>query len=54
LNIKGYYDPFLKLVRNAVDEGFAGERTPDLILTRETPQELLSAFLNRKPRDKMP
>ena len=45
LNIKGYYDPLLKLVKNAVSEGFVTEKHLNLILTGQTPRELLSAFL---------
>ena len=48
LNVKGYYDPLLKLISNAVSEGFIGEKNKNLLLTGETPQEVLSALLNRK------
>ena len=50
LNIKGYYTPLLKLVRNAVDEGFAGEKSLNLLLTGSTPKELLNA-LRGKPKE---
>ncbi len=44
LNIKGYYDPLLKLMRNAADEGFTDEKTLKLLLTGSTPKELLDAL----------
>ena len=48
LNIKGYFDPLLKLLRNAADEGFLSEKHLNLLLTGETPLELLTALLNRE------
>lgn len=50
LNTKGYYDPLLKLVRNAVSEGFIGEKHLNLLLTGDTPRELLSALLARQKK----
>ncbi|MEI7481009.1 MAG: TIGR00730 family Rossman fold protein [Elusimicrobiota bacterium] len=48
LNIKGYYDPLLKLVASAVSEGFVNEKHRNLILTDESPRELLSALIKRE------
>ena len=46
LNIKGYYDPLIKLVNNAITEGFVSQKHQGLLLTGETPLELLYAFVN--------
>ncbi|MBU2573370.1 MAG: TIGR00730 family Rossman fold protein [Elusimicrobia bacterium] len=48
LNIKGYYDPLLKLVRNALDEGFVTDQHAKLLLEGATPRQLLNAFLAYK------
>ena len=45
LNTGGYYDPLLKLIRNATDEGFADERPMKLLLTGTTPAELLEVII---------
>ena len=50
LNIKGYYDPLLKLVRNAVDEGFADEKSFNLLLTGSTPKGLLDALRGKQKK----
>lgn len=42
LNALGYYDPLLKLIRNAMDEGFADERPLSLLHTAADPRELLT------------
>jgi len=44
LNIKGYYDPLLKLVRNAVSEGFVADRHFAEILASPEPARLVSAM----------
>lgn len=48
LNIKGYYDPLLKLVRNALKEGFVKEEHAGLLLEGDSPRRLLDAFLSWK------
>jgi len=48
LNVKGYYDPLLKLVRNAVDEGFVKEADSARLLVGADPRELLDAILAYK------
>ncbi|MBI4801106.1 MAG: TIGR00730 family Rossman fold protein [Elusimicrobia bacterium] len=45
LNIKGYYDPLLKLIKNALDEGFVTGQDSKLLLEGATPRRLLDAFL---------
>jgi len=48
LNIKGYYDPLLKLVKNAVDEGFVKATDSARLLVGAEPRELLAAILAYK------
>ena len=48
LNIKGYYDPLLKLVKNAVDECFVKEADAARLLVGAEPCELLAAILAYK------
>lgn len=50
LNTAGYYDPLLKLVRNAVEEGFAGEKHLRLLLTGSTPKELLETIRTKREK----
>jgi hypothetical protein len=47
LNVKGYYDPLLKLTKNAVDQGFAGKTDLARLLIGAEPRELLEAVLAR-------
>ena len=48
LNVKGYFDPLLKLVKNAVDEGFVKEADSARLLVGAQPEELLAAILAYK------
>jgi len=48
LNIKGYYDPLLKLMKNAVDEGFVKAADSARLLVGAEPRELLAAVLAYK------
>ncbi|MEI7529962.1 MAG: TIGR00730 family Rossman fold protein [Elusimicrobiota bacterium] len=48
LNIKGYYDPLLKLVKNSVDEGFVKAADSARLLVGAEPGELLAAILAYK------
>ncbi|OGS07171.1 MAG: Rossman fold protein, TIGR00730 family [Elusimicrobia bacterium RIFOXYA12_FULL_51_18] len=48
LNIKGYYDPLLKLVKNAADEGFVRKEDSERLLISAEPRELLTAILAYK------
>lgn len=41
INVNGYFDPLLVLVDHAIREGFIYPEHRDLILTAETPEELL-------------
>lgn len=50
LNIKGYYDPLLKLIRNAADEGFADEKPLNLLLTGSAPRELLETIRGERKK----
>ena len=48
LNVKGYFDQLLKLVRNAVDEGFVKKADFERLLVSAEPRELLAAMLAGK------
>jgi len=48
LNIKGYYDPLLKLVKNAVDEGFVKAEDSARILVNADAHKLLASMLAYK------
>lgn len=41
LNLDGYYDPLLKLIRNMADAAFTGREDLDLFIVAGTPKELL-------------
>ena len=45
LNVKGYYDPLLKLINTAVNEGFAKEAISARLLINAEPSGLLAAIL---------
>ncbi len=52
LNAGGYYDPLLRLMRNAVDEGFTDKKTLGLLITAPAPGELLAALRGKSGRRK--
>lgn len=46
LNLDGYYDPLLELIRNMTDAAFTGKEDLDLFLVAGTPAELLGKIRN--------
>ena len=44
LNVVGYFDPLLALVKHSSDEGFISPRHTNIILYKETPVALLDSF----------
>ena len=44
LNIKGFYDPFVRFVHHMVEEGFLKEKDEQLLIVREDAEELLAAL----------
>jgi uncharacterized protein (TIGR00730 family) len=49
LNVCNYFTPLLNLVEHASQEGFISPFHKSLLLSREEPQELLSAILSYQP-----
>lgn len=49
LNIQGYYNPLLRFVERMADEGFLKEKHKGLVLSAETPEELLAAMRAFEP-----
>jgi len=49
LNIQGYYDPLLEFVDRMIDEGFVRKKHKGLVLSAETPAELLAAMRTFQP-----
>ncbi|RKO88421.1 putative lysine decarboxylase [Blyttiomyces helicus] len=48
LNVAGFFDPLLDLVRRGIDEGFIRPMNIDLVVVREDPVELLKALQDYK------
>ena len=44
LNVAGYFEPLLALVKHSSDEGFIPSRHANIILHKETPAALLDSF----------
>jgi uncharacterized protein (TIGR00730 family) len=49
LNIAGYFTPLLALVTHAMTEGFISQKHSQLLLSKDTPGELLDAFAAFRP-----
>jgi uncharacterized protein (TIGR00730 family) len=49
VNVLGYYTPLLAMLDHAVDERFLKPQNRELVLARETPQELLQALEEWRP-----
>ncbi len=50
LNTRGYYDPFVELLRRSVDEGFTSPKSPQGWHIVSTPVEALAALAEALPR----
>ena len=49
INVRGYYTPLLAMLDHAVEEKFLKPQNRALVLSRETPVELLKAFERWRP-----
>ena len=49
LNVAGFFEPLLALVKHSSDEGFISPTHASLILHKETPAELLDSFTTYVP-----
>jgi len=49
VNVLGYYTPLLRMLDHAVEERFLKPQNRTLVLSRETPSELLQAFEEWRP-----
>mmetsp|Transcript_74604 Transcript_74604/g.112412 ORF Transcript_74604/g.112412 Transcript_74604/m.112412 type:complete len:194 (+) Transcript_74604:3-584(+) len=49
LNVKGYYDPFVVMVDNAINSGFISESMRDLVIVESEPVALLDKIIAHKP-----
>ena len=49
LNVHGYYDPLLEYVARMADEGFMREKHKGLVLSAESPAELLATMRTFQP-----
>jgi uncharacterized protein (TIGR00730 family) len=49
LNVSGYFDPLLALIKHTVEEGFIRPHYANLMIARERPGELLDSFETFKP-----
>ncbi|MCC3379352.1 TIGR00730 family Rossman fold protein [Paenibacillus farraposensis] len=47
LNVSGYFDPLVEMVRHSVKEGFAGAEHPALLSISADPDELLHMLKNK-------
>ncbi len=52
LNVGGYFEPLLALVKHSSDEGFISPKHASLILQKETPAALLESFAAYVPTTK--
>lgn len=51
LNINGYYDPLIELIRHSVQEGFSNESHLSLITVSEDPQQLITQMMQYQPQE---
>jgi hypothetical protein len=49
LNVRGYYNPFIELLKHAVQEGFMKESNLELFIVESVPEVLLERLANYKP-----
>lgn len=53
LNIAGFFDPFLELVKHATSEGFISEAMSKLFVSASTPEELLEKLRVSRPKGEL-
>lgn len=51
LNINGYYDPLIELIKHSVQEGFSNESHLSLIRVSDDPEELLNQMNQYQPQE---
>jgi len=54
LNVQGYYDPLLKLIDHATDEGFIRPEHRDMILSSDDPESIVSRLVTTVPESPGP
>jgi hypothetical protein len=54
VNVDGYFDPLLHLVRSGVEAGFVPPRSGDLLVVEDEPRRLVDAVLDRVTDDIVP
>ncbi len=54
LNVQGYYDPLLKLIDHATDEGFIRPEHRNLILASDNPESIVSRLVTTVPESPGP
>ncbi len=52
LNVGGYFEPFVRLVENAVQEGFIPQASRDLVTVGDNAVELVEGLLARVPTER--
>ncbi|HJV07840.1 MAG TPA: TIGR00730 family Rossman fold protein [Chromobacteriaceae bacterium] len=50
LNVAGFYDPLMQMVKQTIDAGFVREQNLSLFTLAETPTALLDSMRNHRPR----
>lgn len=51
LNVKGYFDPMLAMIRHMVSEGFVKQQHLDQIYVSDSPSALLEAMRDHRPAE---
>ncbi|WP_433946199.1 TIGR00730 family Rossman fold protein [Paenibacillus sp. SN-8-1] len=51
LNIHGYYDPLIELIKHSVKEGFSNESHLSLITVSDDPEDLLNQMMRYQPQE---
>jgi hypothetical protein len=44
LNVRGYYDPLLEMIRKIAAQGFVDQRFVDMLVVGETPEDIVARF----------
>nr|WP_312854595.1 LOG family protein [Paludibacterium denitrificans] len=50
LNVAGFYDPLMQMVKQTIEAGFVREQNLSLFTLAETPTALLDSMRNHRPR----
>ncbi|MDL4841119.1 LOG family protein [Aquibacillus rhizosphaerae] len=49
LNVKGYYNPLIQLIKYSIEEGFSNQSHMDIIQSSSDPERLIKKLVNYKP-----